>query len=278
MKFLRVSISAVVIVASLLGTISLTAIPARAQTLDDCQAYASAGDWSAAAEACGRVIQAILRERQAESGSYCDNDCDHTLAEAPDQLDIAQMSLAYSRATENEALADLHLGHALMAQYWMQQAVVTSSSLMQYQGGSTLLARMAAAARALHTRQVAEEASIDRRVGPVARTRRAKPLARPQPARPTCPPVLPMVATQAQPIYPDDARALGLGEVQVAVKVHLKSDGSVGGAKISESSGNESLDKAAMQAALQSTYIPAKKNCKPAPADADFRVTFDPNG
>ncbi len=85
------------------------------------------------------------------------------------------------------------------------------------------------------------------------------------------------VVNQAQPEYPDSARDLGLGEVQVAVTVTIAPDGSLQSATISQSAGNMALDQAALAAARQSTYAPKIVNCQPIVGSYYFKVTFDPN-
>jgi protein TonB len=85
------------------------------------------------------------------------------------------------------------------------------------------------------------------------------------------------VVQQAQADYPDQARDLGLGEVQVAVQVTIGPTGNLVDATIAQSGGNMSLDRAAIAAARQSTYAPKIVNCQPVTGSYLFRVTFDPN-
>jgi len=85
------------------------------------------------------------------------------------------------------------------------------------------------------------------------------------------------VVNQAQPEYPDAARDLGLGEVQVAIEVTIGPDGGLVGTKVAQSGGNMSLDQAALAAARQSTYAPKIVNCQPTTGSYYFKVTFDPN-
>jgi protein TonB len=114
------------------------------------------------------------------------------------------------------------------------------------------------------------------------------PSAAPAPPAPTAPPGTPKpacktpfqdatVVQQAQPDYPDSARELGLGEVQVAVQVTIGPTGSLVDAKIAQSANNMALDQAALAAARQSTYAPKIVNCQAVQGDYLFRVTFDPN-
>ena len=85
------------------------------------------------------------------------------------------------------------------------------------------------------------------------------------------------VVNQAQPEYPDSARDLGLGEVQVAVTVTIGPSGNLVDAKIAQSAGNMALDQAALAAARQSTYAPKIVDCQPTTGSYYFKVTFDPN-
>lgn len=85
------------------------------------------------------------------------------------------------------------------------------------------------------------------------------------------------VVEQAQPEYPDSARDLGLGEVQVAVTVTIGPSGNLIDAKISQSANNMALDQAALAAARQSTYAPKIVDCQPTTGSYYFKVQFDPN-
>jgi|SRR5579884_843791 len=85
------------------------------------------------------------------------------------------------------------------------------------------------------------------------------------------------VVQQATAEYPENARELGLGEVQVAVQVTIGPSGNLVNAKIAQSANNMSLDNAALAAARQSTYAPKIVDCQPVQGDYLFRVTFDPN-
>jgi TonB family protein len=85
------------------------------------------------------------------------------------------------------------------------------------------------------------------------------------------------VVNQVTPEYPDQARDLGLGEVQVAVEVTIGPQGNLIDAKIAQTANNMSMDQAALAAARQSTYAPKIVNCQPTTGTYLFRVTFDPN-
>lgn len=110
----------------------------------------------------------------------------------------------------------------------------------------------------------------------------------PAPPAPTAPPGTPKpscatpyqdaTATQTvTPDYPDSAREMGLGEVQVAVQVTIGPSGNLMDAKIAQSSNNMAIDQAALSAARSSTYAPKIVNCQPVVGTYLFRVTFDPN-
>jgi protein TonB len=64
------------------------------------------------------------------------------------------------------------------------------------------------------------------------------------------------------PTYPDMARSAGI-EGQAVVEALVGTDGSVGDARILKSSGNSSLDAAAVDAAMRSKFTPAKQRDKP---------------
>lgn len=85
------------------------------------------------------------------------------------------------------------------------------------------------------------------------------------------------VVSQAQAEYPDAARELNLGEVQVYVTVTVGPTGSLLDAKVTRSANNMELDQAALAAAKQSTYSPKIVNCQPTTGSYNFIVTFDPN-
>lgn len=61
-----------------------------------------------------------------------------------------------------------------------------------------------------------------------------------------------------QPTYPELARTAGI-EGQVVVEALVDVDGKIADAKILKSSGNPALDEAALKAALQARFTPAKQ-------------------
>jgi len=60
------------------------------------------------------------------------------------------------------------------------------------------------------------------------------------------------------PTYPDMARTAGI-EGQTVVEALVGTDGTVGDARVLKSSGNASLDQAAVDAAMRATFTPAKQ-------------------
>ncbi|MBV8727567.1 MAG: TonB family protein [Candidatus Eremiobacteraeota bacterium] len=79
------------------------------------------------------------------------------------------------------------------------------------------------------------------------------------------------------PEYPEAAKEQGLGAVTVLVKITLSPGASVESASVLQSSGNMSIDQAAMVAARQSSYAPKLVDCKPVEGTYSFRASFDPS-
>ncbi|MDQ2663376.1 MAG: TonB family protein [Candidatus Eremiobacteraeota bacterium] len=76
------------------------------------------------------------------------------------------------------------------------------------------------------------------------------------------------------PDYPQSAeRAHANGTVRV--QVALNAAGRVSSARISRSSGNAALDRSALLAARDSTYVAARKGCRSISGTYAFRATFD---
>jgi hypothetical protein len=71
------------------------------------------------------------------------------------------------------------------------------------------------------------------------------------------------VVNQVQPIFPDP-KELGLGKDTIGVTVTVGPSGSLTDARVSDTSFNEAVDRAALGGALLSTYAPAMRNCLPA--------------
>lgn len=69
----------------------------------------------------------------------------------------------------------------------------------------------------------------------------------------------PVLLQDVAPVYPDIARFRGW-EGRVVLELSITIEGRVGQVEVSESSGYEQLDRAAVEAALQWRYIPARRN------------------
>lgn len=79
------------------------------------------------------------------------------------------------------------------------------------------------------------------------------------------------------PEYPEAAREANLGPVTVIVRITLSASASVLAADVLQSSGNSSIDRAALSAARQSSYSPKIENCSPVEGTYSFRANFDPS-
>jgi protein TonB len=98
----------------------------------------------------------------------------------------------------------------------------------------------------------------------------------PTPTKPACAvPNSPASATEkATPETPETARQMGVsGTAQI--KVNLDTNGDVVSASILTSTHNGALDKAALQAALQSKYSPEIDNCVKTSGSYLYIVTFE---
>lgn len=85
-----------------------------------------------------------------------------------------------------------------------------------------------------------------------------------------------MVTHYVQPAYPDSARELGLGRVNVVVTVTIGPTGMLLSERINQSGGNMALDQAALMAAREMSYAPRIVNCQRVTADAAVTFFFDP--
>lgn len=84
------------------------------------------------------------------------------------------------------------------------------------------------------------------------------------------------VLQAVDPVYPDAAAQEHVyGTVLVAVT--LSDTGAVVSTVISKSSGNDSLDQAALHAAQTSQYAPDYINCRPVGGTYLFRAIFEPD-
>lgn len=85
------------------------------------------------------------------------------------------------------------------------------------------------------------------------------------------------VATnKVPPDYPEMAREQNLGVVTVLVKVTVGATGALTAATVQQSSGNSSIDSAAVAAARASSYSAKIVNCLPVAGDYGFTAEFDP--
>ena len=82
------------------------------------------------------------------------------------------------------------------------------------------------------------------------------------------------VTNAMSPDYPDSARELNLGTVNVEVEVSVGATGNLASASIYKSSNNMAMDQAALRAARQSTYAPKLVDCEPVQGDYLFTATF----
>lgn len=82
------------------------------------------------------------------------------------------------------------------------------------------------------------------------------------------------VTNQATASYPQSAQDLNLGTVNVTVVVSLTANGSLTDAKIQQSGNNFAIDRAALEAARNSSYAPKVVNCVPVASKYIFAVTF----
>ncbi len=78
------------------------------------------------------------------------------------------------------------------------------------------------------------------------------------------------------PDYPDDARNVE-GVVTAKVLVNLDAVGKVTNVTVQQSSFYSFFDRATLDAARASTYLPKIQNCVPVPGTYLFVATFDPN-
>lgn len=83
----------------------------------------------------------------------------------------------------------------------------------------------------------------------------------------------PRYAENPRPIYPREARLKGY-EGEVVLRVEVLSSGRVGEIEIRRSSGHHILDRSAITAVKQWTFIPAKKDESPIPVWVNIPVTF----
>ena len=85
--------------------------------------------------------------------------------------------------------------------------------------------------------------------------------------------LMPEIVYQETPVYPDDAKKAGI-EGEVFVASYVDKDGSVTKAKIKQTSGKPSLDKAALEAAYKYKFKPALKGEQPVATWVTYKVVF----
>jgi protein TonB len=83
----------------------------------------------------------------------------------------------------------------------------------------------------------------------------------------------PEAITMVEPEYPDEARREGVSG-KTAVEVEVSATGTVDAARVLESSGDERLDKAAVEAVRKWTFRPALKDGEAVPAKVVVPVQF----
>lgn len=86
--------------------------------------------------------------------------------------------------------------------------------------------------------------------------------------------VPPQFRVRTEPAYPERARRAGV-EGRVTVRLHLSASGEVLTAQIAVSSGSDSLDAAALQAAQASRFTPARVGEGFIPSDATATYRFE---
>ena len=86
--------------------------------------------------------------------------------------------------------------------------------------------------------------------------------------------VPPQFRVRTEPAYPERARRAGV-EGRVTVRLHLSASGEVLTAQVAVSSGSDSLDAAALQAAQASRFTPARIGEGFIPSDATATYRFE---
>lgn len=83
----------------------------------------------------------------------------------------------------------------------------------------------------------------------------------------------PRYAENPKPLYPREAKKKGY-EGEVLLRVEVLSNGRVGAIEVKRSSGHEVLDRSAMTAVKQWTFIPARKGEAPVPIWVNIPIAF----
>jgi periplasmic protein TonB len=96
------------------------------------------------------------------------------------------------------------------------------------------------------------------------------------PAKATCatPYADATMRSMVTPEYPQAAKEAGFGDATVLIEVSIGPSGSLVGASVYKSSGNMSIDQAALRAARESTYNPKFVNCTPSSGNYIFHADF----
>lgn len=81
---------------------------------------------------------------------------------------------------------------------------------------------------------------------------------------------------KAVPAYLPDGSGPAGDDVRPVIIVNVAADGSVRSASISRSAGDMRLDQAALAAAVESTYLPAVKDCLPSAGSLSLTIMFQP--
>lgn len=85
------------------------------------------------------------------------------------------------------------------------------------------------------------------------------------------------ILSAPSPSYPESARRAGISGTTV-VGMTVSTDGSVSSAWVESSSGNSTLDSAAVSAVYSWRFVPAKQNGTPVTANSRVPITFNLNG
>lgn len=83
----------------------------------------------------------------------------------------------------------------------------------------------------------------------------------------------PRYRRKIEPDYPDRARRLGV-EGDVVLRIHIAENGEPSAAEVKKSSGSRLLDEAAMDAAMESAYEPARRDGRAVRSVAEAPVSF----
>jgi TonB family protein len=85
---------------------------------------------------------------------------------------------------------------------------------------------------------------------------------------------MPEMTYMENPKYPESAKKAG-AEGEVWVKAFVNEEGAVTEAVVAETSGDENLDQAALDAALKNKFTPASKDGKPVGVWVTYKVMFE---